>query len=291
MERLFQKLPTIYYEGLECLDITRRVKIVEEGTKTLSLYNPLEINSGLRPDHIADAYYQDAELDWMIYLANEIVDPYYGWYLDERDFDNYIAEKYGSFEQAIKKIKNFRNNWAQDMGQISVEHYNNNLAWDEKQYWTPVYGQGTRIIGYERKKQDWVMNTNRILSYEVFYSQGTQFTNNEIVDIKVGETVGVGEVITSNDTHLVIQHVFGNTVANTTWTKEIHGETSNTIAFTNNVITVAENISNAQSKYWRAVNHLDWEIETNESKKIMNIIDNNVVFDIAENLRTALKDD
>lgn len=288
MEKLFIKYPTVYYMGLECLDITRRVKISEANKQNISLYNPLEIKSGLRADHIADAYYEDAELDWMIYLANEIIDPYYGWYLDDREFYDYIRSKYGEIEYAIKKIKCFRNNWANDMSQITVSFYNNNLAWDEKPYWNPVYGQGTNIIGYQRKRQDWLMNTNRIVQYEVYYQSGDLFENGEIVDIIDTEPVGRGEVVTSNATHLHVHHVFGNTVANTTWTKEIVGETSKTKVFTNSAKVVAENISNTQSKYWRPVTYLDWEIEQNESKKIMNIIDNQVVFDLSEGIRMRL---
>lgn len=291
MEKLFLKYPTIFYEGLECVDLTKRVKILDQHKNEISLFNPLELKSGLRADHIADAYYEDAEMDWMVYLANEIVDPYYGWYLDEHDFDKYIDQKYGSFEAAIKKIKYYRNNWAQDMSQITVSHYNTNLAWDEKQYWTPIYGQGPNVIGYERKKQNWTMNTNRILQYDIFYSTDAQFSNNEIVDLKVGETLGTGEVITSNLTHLIIQHVQGNTSANVFGPKEIVGESSGATAFTNNMIIVSENISNAQSKYWRPVNHLDWELEQNESKKLLNIIDNNVAFDLSEQLRVTLSED
>jgi hypothetical protein len=291
MEKYFNKFPSIYYNGNQCKDITRRVKINEKLKSGISLFNPLEMNAGMRPDHLAEAYYEDPELDWMVYLANEIVDPYFGWYLDEQDFDRYIVDKYGSIENAIEHVKFYRNNWAQDDTHISVGFYENNLPEEEKAYWSPIYGQGARIIEYQRKREDWVQNTNRIIQYETF-GANTVFITGEIVDIIVGgNPVGGGECISSNDTHLIIQHVTGNTIANTTWTKTLLGETSNNASVTSNAsLILSENISNAESKYWRSVSWYDWEIEQNESKKILQVIDQNLVFDLAESMRLALKE-
>lgn len=290
MEKLFVKYPKIFYGGTECLDLTRRVKIAEEHKDSLSLFNPLEIKAGLRADHIADAYYEDADMDWMIYLANEMVDPYFDWYLDDLDFDKYIVDKYGSIEYAIEKKKFYRNNWATTDEQIPFQFYDNNLAWIEKQYWTPVYGQGAKIIAYKRKEDNWVMNTNRIIKYT--YSQtDALFTPGEIIDLWWGgEVLGGGECITSNSTALVIQHVTGDTNANTTVTKQIRGETSGAVTNTNFSLILKENISLTESKYWTPVSYFDWEVETNEAKKILNVIDAGVAIDMAEELRLKLRE-
>jgi hypothetical protein len=289
MEKYFNKFPTIIYNGSACVDLTRRVAIDPLYKNNVTLFNPLELRSGLRPDIIADAYYEDAEMDWMIYLANDIIDPYFGWYLDELEFNDFINVKYGSLEAAVEKIKYYRNNWANSEAEITPAVYNNHLVWDEKQYWTPNYGNGAQIISYKRKAEDWTMNTNKIIQYDI---AANTYVTDEIVDFKVsGEVVGGGTVVTANDTQLIIQHVSGNVVANSTWTKTIIGETSGTEANTNAYEVLHENITNATAKYWSTVSYYDFEVEQNESKKILSIVDKSVAFDLAELMRTKLKDD
>ena len=60
------------------------------------MYNNYEIQSGDRPDTVADKFYGDSNYAWLILLYNEIDDPIFGWPLFNIDFDNYIKGKYGS---------------------------------------------------------------------------------------------------------------------------------------------------------------------------------------------------
>jgi hypothetical protein len=292
MEKFFNKLPSTFYDGIECLDLTRRVKIASNQLQNVNLYNPLELQDGLRADHISEAYYDDAELDWMVYLSNEMIDPYYEWHLSEQDFQAYLNDKYGSVITAMKKIKFYRNNWPSDDRQIPVTFYENTLPYIEKAYWSPVYGAGKNVIAYKRKQQNWVQNTNKVLQYEVTYSGNTQFQRGEIVDLIVAlEPVGTGEVLEANSTMVIIQSVSGNVIANSTWTKTITGETSGANATTNSYYTRYETISPEEVKYWEPITYFDWEVEQNESKKILSIIDRDVVNDLAEQVRIKLRED
>jgi hypothetical protein len=58
------------------------------------------VQNGERPDIIAYKYYEDANLDWVILLTNNIIDPQFEWPLDDRSFERYIRKKYGSLEAA-----------------------------------------------------------------------------------------------------------------------------------------------------------------------------------------------
>ncbi len=58
------------------------------------------IKDGERPDTIANAYYGDSNFVWLIFLANDVVDPYYDWPLTQQQFKDFIIEKYGSIEAA-----------------------------------------------------------------------------------------------------------------------------------------------------------------------------------------------
>lgn len=291
MEKFFIKYPKIFYDNVLCCDITRRVRITNP-LKTPNLFYPLELNSGMRSDQLSDAYYEDSELDWLILMTNDIVDPYYQWYLDEVNFDAYIVEKYGTIEYPIEHIKFYRNNWYNDSTELSPGQYDNYLSFEMKKYYSPNYGQANKIISYSRKKVDWVTNTNKILQYELASVSGSGFSNGEIVDIKYsGEVVGGGEVITSNSTVLYIQHVSGNTHANTTWTKEFIGEESATTATVNTeVIVVQENITNAEANFWSSVSIYDYEQELNESKKHLKIMNSSYALDATEAFRKKLKE-
>lgn len=287
MEKFFNKFPTITYSNTACKDLSRRVKIQDKLKRAPNLFYPLELKSGFRADSLADAYYEDPEIEWLIYLSNEIVDPYYQWYLDELEFAGFIATKYGSLEAAQEQTKFYRNNWATDTTEISPAYYTYTLPYDWKSYYTPNYGPGAKIISYSRKPVDHVQNTNQIIRYE--YSANAAFVNAEILDIKFGgEIVGGGEVVTANDTVVYIQHVSGNTTANTTAGKELIGETSGTIANTANGEVIYEVITDSESRFWNRVSMYDWEVEQNEAKKHIYVMDKSYTLEVATQLRKKM---
>jgi hypothetical protein len=289
MDRFFEKLPVVYYNGIQARDLTRRVKISTENGYNLNLYNPLELKANIRADHVADAYYEDAEMDWLVYLANDIVDPYYEWYLNEHEFQDYINHKYGDVTIALKKVKMYRNNWPNDDTRLPPDFYNTNLPDKEKPYWSPLFGAGANIVSYKRKEVNWTQNTNRVLEYEIELQSNTEFQVGELVDIIYSmEPVGAGEVVFANSSALIIQSVSGNTIANTTWPKNIVGETSKANAATTAMYTRAEPISLDESKYWSPVSYFEWEIEMNEAKKALNIVDNTYAMDVSELTRQKL---
>ena len=291
MDRYFAKFPTTVYNGTAVKDISRRVGITEANYHTPNLFYPVEIRAGNRPDIIADAFYQDSELDWLVYMSNQVVDPYYGWYLSEEEFNSFLADKYGDYDLPRKKIKFWRNNWQADDTQITPTYYEQTLALDLKKYYGPKYGVNSKIMYYERKKTDWVVNTNKIFRYDVTYSNGNSFTTGEILDIKYsGNVVGGAEVLSSNASSLIVQHVTGNAVANSTWTKVLYGESSNTSATTSLTTTLQENLTNAEIALWTPVTYYDWEVEKNEEKKHIYLLNPDVVMDTSNDIRKKLQE-
>ena len=86
-ETYFAKFPIITYLDHQVRNVTERVSIITKARTASMVYYPYELGNELRPDQLAGAYYDDPDLDWMIYLVNDIVDPYYGWYIYDLDFD------------------------------------------------------------------------------------------------------------------------------------------------------------------------------------------------------------
>jgi len=49
-----------------------------------------------RPDNVAQKFYGDPTFDWVVFLANNIVNVYDEWPLSQQSFDNFLTEKYGT---------------------------------------------------------------------------------------------------------------------------------------------------------------------------------------------------
>lgn len=273
----FKKLPNMYYNGTLCKDISRRVATTQDATSTPFVFYPYELKHELRSDHIAEYYYNDSELDWLIYITNGVVDPYYGWYLNGDNFEKFIRDKYGSPEIAMKKVKYYINNWSTDDTELSVSLYENTIDQLWKKYYTPVWGPKNKILSYKRKEDDTVINTNRILDYTIS-------ANNNEYSLEIGETidlrdtptntVATGEVTMANATHIFIQSVSGNTFANSSITRYIVGETNGANVTVNGMTTVKENVTDEEEVFWTPVTYYDYEYDKNEQKKILNLVDN-----------------
>ena len=95
-ETYFKNFNTIQYGNNSVVDITERVVVLNNVGKNPYVYYPLDITDGARSDQIADASYNDPYSSWVLYLSNDIVDPYYEWYLTQDQFNNFIITKYGS---------------------------------------------------------------------------------------------------------------------------------------------------------------------------------------------------
>ena len=56
---------------------------------------------------IADQYYGDISLDWIIYLTNDIIDPQWQWPLDQSTFNEFVRNKYTTMEAAQATIHHY----------------------------------------------------------------------------------------------------------------------------------------------------------------------------------------
>jgi hypothetical protein len=109
-ETYFSKLPIIAYNNFQVRNIAERVAVVTTPRIAPFEFYAYELGSNIRADQLAFDYYDDPNLDWMIYLVNGIVDPYYGWHIYDLDFYKYIDQQYGSLDLE-QTIAYFRTNW------------------------------------------------------------------------------------------------------------------------------------------------------------------------------------
>jgi hypothetical protein len=59
-----------------------------------------EIKDSDTPEIIANKYYEGSERHWIVLLFNNIIDPQWDWPLEDRTLNEYIDNKYSSFQYA-----------------------------------------------------------------------------------------------------------------------------------------------------------------------------------------------
>ena len=104
----FSDFPQIEYQAKIARSIMARPRIASSLLSNPAAIYSYTINNDLRPDQVAHLYYGDSELLWLIFLANNIVDPYYGWPLSQHTFEDFIISKYGTIANAKSTIKHYR---------------------------------------------------------------------------------------------------------------------------------------------------------------------------------------
>ena len=285
-DKFFDKFPIINYgnstANTAVVDITKRVAMLDIVYNDPYVFYPYELSDYERPDQFSDRYYDDSYKSWLLYLSNKIVDPYYEWYLQQNEFDNFIISKYGSVESATQKIKYYANDWA-NAETISVSRFNA-LSATLQDYWEPVYGVNSNIMAYTRKQKDWVMNTNSIVSYDFgvlgggFYRE-LDFIVGEIVDVVFDNThSGKGQVLSASQGLLYIQHTSGTVLANTSVPividSYIYGKESKITTNFSSSTLLKTNISPEEYEYWKPVTYYEYETQKNEYNKTIRTLDN-----------------
>lgn len=89
-------------------NVTLRYKLRDTIKNKSAIYYDYIVQDSDRPDIIAEKYYDDSRLDWIIFLVNDIVDPYYDWPLNEQAFKDYMKSIYGSTSAAHQTVHTYR---------------------------------------------------------------------------------------------------------------------------------------------------------------------------------------
>lgn len=88
-------------------DITRRFTIENFILDNDVIFDEYRVREGERPDMVANDYYLDSNLDWLILITNQIKDPYFEWVMSDEQFIEYIKSKYGSVEYALTTVHHY----------------------------------------------------------------------------------------------------------------------------------------------------------------------------------------
>jgi len=84
---------------IEVKNLFKRTKLLDDIFSDLNYFEKYSIIGDERPDNVAEKYYDDSNLDWIVLIANNITNIQSEWPLPQIAFNKYLLNKYGSYEK------------------------------------------------------------------------------------------------------------------------------------------------------------------------------------------------
>lgn len=108
MSNYFSKVPNLDYvsrlpdakisDYVRVKNLFKRGKLREDIFQDLSVFTKYQIEGDDRPDNVAFKVYNDSKLDWLVLVANNILNIQTEWPLTQYNYDVYLLDKYGTYE-------------------------------------------------------------------------------------------------------------------------------------------------------------------------------------------------
>mgnify|MGYP003989311327 FL=1 len=98
----FERFPNMLYDvnnngNYKLLpDILKRVKQRNAIKSGQFIFDTYDVRNGEKPEDIAYKWFGDAQLHWVILMTNDVTDRYYGWPMNDAQFEEFIADKYSN---------------------------------------------------------------------------------------------------------------------------------------------------------------------------------------------------
>jgi hypothetical protein len=95
----FNKFPKIDYtfqngQTVPVVDVFRKVSLSQESLNTSNIFIDIVNGTGRKPESIAQEYYGNPELSWLLFLSNQTVNPSLEWNVDFETFNAQMNAKY-----------------------------------------------------------------------------------------------------------------------------------------------------------------------------------------------------
>ena len=92
----------------------------EDIFQNLAFFTKYSITGNDRPDNVAFEVYQDSTLDWLVLMANNIVNIQNEWPISNADFDELMLEKYGSYDTLFNGIHHYETLEVKDARDVKI---------------------------------------------------------------------------------------------------------------------------------------------------------------------------
>ena len=205
----FRELPNLDYQSFIPIDesdnacgnyirvknLFRRSKIRDDLQNVFTLFNKYQIKEGARPDTVAEEFYGNAELDYVVIITAGIINVRDEWPLSSKDLYNYSLNIYGDFLNGVhhwetKEVKDLNGKLILPKGKVvdstftipDPDLYNNTL--------NPVgyitnYEYETRKNDEKRSiymlKQEYLQQFLNDMRIEMIYSRCSQYVDENVI--------------------------------------------------------------------------------------------------------------
>jgi hypothetical protein len=113
----FRQIPNLDYvsrlpdarisDYIQVKNFFRKAKIRDDIFENLSYFEKYQIIGNDRPDNVAHDIYRDSTLDWVVLLANNIINIQTEWPMKQQDYDAFLLEKYGDYDALYNGIHHY----------------------------------------------------------------------------------------------------------------------------------------------------------------------------------------
>ena len=87
-------------------NLFKRAKLREDIFEDLSFFTKYQVQGEERPDNVAEKYYNDPTLDWVILLANNITNIQTEWPMSQQSYYNFLLDKYKT-EEKLSEVHHY----------------------------------------------------------------------------------------------------------------------------------------------------------------------------------------
>ena len=97
----------------------KKGKLREDLFQDLTVFEKYSIKGDDRPDNVAFEIYDDATLDWVVLMSNNIINIQNEWPLNQQAFESYVLDKYGTVEK-LNEIHHYESNEVKDTNGVII---------------------------------------------------------------------------------------------------------------------------------------------------------------------------
>ena len=172
----FKELPNLQYQNflssslsshsyITVKNLFRRNKLRDDLQNVFTVFDKHEIMEGARPDTIAEDFYGDSELDWVVLMTAGILNVRNEWPLSNRDLYEYTYDLYGNELNSVHhyetiEIKDSEGKLILPKGKrvdkdFTVSYYDNGNYWTK----TGIYNLSTNLNGSIGSVTNWEYET------------------------------------------------------------------------------------------------------------------------------------
>lgn len=275
----FDKFPIIEYNNQLARNIAVRAKLSEATRSNKLNFQTYVAEGDERVDLISEDYYDNPGYTWLVWFANQTIDPYYQTPLSDEDLQQHVINKYGSLDEAVKRTAFYRTNWKSFGEQRITKETFASLNGAQK-YFTPVIDSYGLIVAYKRKKLDLTVETNAIIKMNgavVGTFQVGEYLIERVSQERAGTIIDVG------DGYIVVKDI------DIRASRRYYGATTDASITYTTIDYLATPISTDELQYWERVNCYELELELNEKRRTVILVDNRLAEDADRQLKNTLR--